>query len=90
MSTAKTTQIDQPAPTKPPFLMPGDVTPEVLRTWEMGCRQYFKHKDVPAKEQVSKVAWGMQEPSIQEWYLNDQEHMDTLTFEDYMAKVCKY
>jgi hypothetical protein len=32
----------------------------------------------------------MQEPSIQEWYLNDQERMDALTFKDYMAEVCEY
>ncbi|KAG2095734.1 uncharacterized protein F5147DRAFT_778632 [Suillus discolor] len=90
MSTTKTARVDQPAPTKPPFLTPGDITPEVLRTWEMGCRQYFKHKDIPVDEQVGKVAWGMQEPSVQEWYLNDQERMDELTFGEYMDEVRAY
>ncbi|KAG1718917.1 hypothetical protein EDD22DRAFT_792022, partial [Suillus occidentalis] len=90
MTTTKNARVDQPAPTKPPFLTPGDITPEVLRTWEMGCRQYFKHKAVPADEQVGKVAWGMQEPAIQEWYLNDQERMDKLTFDAYIAEVRAY
>ncbi|KAG2746933.1 hypothetical protein P692DRAFT_20781250, partial [Suillus brevipes Sb2] len=90
MTTTKTARVDQPAPTKPPFLTPGDITPEVLRTWEMGCRQYFKHKDIPAEEQVGKVAWGMQEPSVQEWYLNDQDRMDKLKFNEYMSEVRAY
>ncbi|KAG1863435.1 hypothetical protein C8R48DRAFT_773477 [Suillus tomentosus] len=90
MSTTKTARVDQPAPTKPPFLTPGDITPEVLHTWEMGCRQYFKHKDIPVDEQVGKVAWGMQEPSVQEWYLDDQERMDELTFGKYMDEVRAY
>ncbi|KIK41443.1 hypothetical protein CY34DRAFT_85364, partial [Suillus luteus UH-Slu-Lm8-n1] len=90
MSTTKIARVDQPAPTKPPFLTPGDLTPEAIRKWEMGCRQYFKHKEVPADEQVGKVAWGMQEPSIQDWYLNDQDRMDLLTFPEYMAEFCAY
>lgn len=90
MTTSKVARVDQPALTKPPFLTPGDITPEALRSWEMGCRQYFKHKNVPSDEQVGKVAWGMQEPLIQDWYLNDQERMDELTFTEYMAEVRAY
>ncbi|KAG1760460.1 hypothetical protein EDD22DRAFT_781129, partial [Suillus occidentalis] len=70
--------------------MLGDLTPEAICKWEMGCRQYFKHKEVPTNEQVGKVAWGMQEPSIQDWYLNDQDHMDSLTFTEYMAEFHAY
>lgn len=87
---SKSACIEQPALTKPPFLTPGDITPEVLCTWEMGCQQYFKHKDIPIEEQVGKVAWRMQEPSIQEWYLTDQDRMDDLTFDEYMAEVHAY
>ncbi|KIK38836.1 hypothetical protein CY34DRAFT_90294, partial [Suillus luteus UH-Slu-Lm8-n1] len=90
MSTSKTARVKQPAPTKPPFLTPGDITPEALRSWEVGCRQYFKHKAVPGEEQVGKVAWGMQEPSIQDWYINDQERMDKLSFDKYMKEVRAY
>lgn len=89
-TTTKIACVDQPAPTKPPFLTPGEITPEVLRKWEMGCRQFFKHKKIPAEEQVGTVAWGMQEPTIQEWYLNDQDRMDKLTFKEYMAEVRTY
>lgn len=90
MSSSKTARVDQPAFTKPPFLTPGDITPEVLRNWEIGCRQYFKHKSIPAEEQVGKVAWGMQEPTVQEWYIVDQERLDKLTFDAYMAEVRAY
>lgn len=90
MSASKTARVEQPSATKPPFLTPGDITPEALRSWEVGCRQYFKHKAVPGEEQVGKVAWGMQEPSIQDWYINDQERMDKLTFVEYMKEVRAY
>ncbi|KAG1802447.1 uncharacterized protein BJ212DRAFT_1304812 [Suillus subaureus] len=89
-NTSKNAHVDQSAPTKPPFLTPGDITLEVLQNWEMGCRQFIKHKEVAAEEQVGKVVWGMQEPSIQELYLNDQECINRLTFEDYMAEVHIY
>ncbi|KAG2065369.1 hypothetical protein BDR04DRAFT_1121922 [Suillus decipiens] len=52
MLGTKTTHVEQPAPTKPPFLSTGDITPKILCNWEMGCRQYFKHKDIPEEEQV--------------------------------------
>jgi hypothetical protein len=39
---------------------------------------------------VRKVAWGMQDPIAQDWYLNNQEVFDALTFKEYMAKVRDY
>lgn len=56
----------------------------------MGCHQFFRHKDIPEDEQVGKVVWGMQEPSVQEWYLNDQERLDKLSFDKYIAEVRAY
>ncbi|KAG2347974.1 hypothetical protein BDR05DRAFT_996297 [Suillus weaverae] len=52
----------------------------------MGCIQFFLHKETKDEEKVRKVAWGMQDPIIQDWYLNDQEHMDKLTFKEYLAE----
>jgi len=56
----------------------------------MGCHQFFKHKKIPVDEKVGMVVWGMQEPTIQEWYLNDQDRMDKLSFNEYMAEVRAY
>jgi hypothetical protein len=87
---SKTARVEQAAANKPPFLTPGDVSPEVLRAWEMGCRQFFMHKSIDPTEQVAKVAWGMQDPRIQDWYLNDQDRIDDLSFAEYLAEVRSY
>ncbi|KAG2346923.1 hypothetical protein BDR05DRAFT_1046205 [Suillus weaverae] len=74
-------------PLKPPFLTVREVTPKALWSWEMGCTQFFIHKDVSKKEMVKKVTWGMQDPWIQDWYITNQEHIDLMTFKEYMAEV---
>lgn len=53
----------------------------------MGCTQFFIHKDVPAEEMVKKIAWGMQDPRIQDWYITRQEDLDALSFREYMVEV---
>ncbi|KAG2364666.1 hypothetical protein BDR07DRAFT_1482290 [Suillus spraguei] len=35
---------------------------------------------------VKKVAWGMQEPVIQDWYSNNQARLDALFFKNYMEE----
>lgn len=86
----KTAHVEQLSASKPPFLTVGELTPEALRSWEMGCTQFFLHKEVKEEEMVRKVAWGMQGAVIQDWYMNDRERIDKLTFAKYMAEVRNY
>ncbi|KAG2138055.1 uncharacterized protein EDB93DRAFT_726219 [Suillus bovinus] len=86
-SSSKTARVEQASASKPPFLTMGEVTPEALRSWEMGCAQFFMHKNVPEEDMVKKVAWGMQDPRIQDWYLMNQEEIDAMSFKKYMAEV---
>ncbi|KAG1803252.1 uncharacterized protein BJ212DRAFT_1304647 [Suillus subaureus] len=65
-ATTKMACIEQVLASKPPFLTAGQITPEALHGWEMGCTQYFLHKEVKDDEEVKKVAWGMQDPIIQD------------------------
>lgn len=83
-------KVEQAAPSKPPTLSAGQITPEILRAWENGCTQFFLHKEVKDDEKVKKVAWGMQDPIVQDWYLNDQAKFDALTFAEYMKEVRTY
>jgi hypothetical protein len=53
----------------------------------MGCTQYFNLKSVPDDEMVKKVAWGMQDPRIHDWYLTNQEEIDAMPFKVYMMLV---
>ncbi|KIK36119.1 hypothetical protein CY34DRAFT_95004, partial [Suillus luteus UH-Slu-Lm8-n1] len=87
---SKVARVEQPAVNKPPTLTAGEISPEVFRAWEMCCRQFFMHKEVPENEMVKKVAWGMQEPIIQDWYLNDQDRFNSLSFADYIKEVRDY
>ncbi|KAG1841699.1 hypothetical protein DFJ58DRAFT_610860, partial [Suillus subalutaceus] len=77
----------QSSASKPPLLTAGEITPDALWSWEMGCIQFFMHKDVPEDEMVRKVAWGLQEPRIQDWYMTNQDEIDLMTFKEYMAEV---
>ncbi|KAG1760618.1 hypothetical protein EDD22DRAFT_900292 [Suillus occidentalis] len=45
-----------------PILTVGEISPEVLLAWEMGCRQFLMHKNVPETEMVRKT-----------WYLDDHD-----------------
>ncbi|KAG1797477.1 uncharacterized protein HD556DRAFT_1212875, partial [Suillus plorans] len=82
--------VEQTSASTPLFLAAGELTPEVLHAWEMGCTQFFLHKEVKDDEMVKKVAWGMQEPVMQDWYSNNQARLDGLTFKDYMEDVHSY
>jgi hypothetical protein len=50
----------------------------------------FIHKEVKDNEKVKKVVWGMEDPIVQDWYLNNQAKFDALTFTDYLKEVCMY
>ncbi|KAG1786930.1 uncharacterized protein HD556DRAFT_1247607, partial [Suillus plorans] len=89
-TNSKLARVEQLSASKPPFLTAGELTPEALRSWELGCTQFFLHKEVKEGEMVKKVAWGMQDPVMQDWYSNNQVHLDKLTFKDYMAEVRSY
>ncbi|KAG2078260.1 hypothetical protein BDR04DRAFT_1088024 [Suillus decipiens] len=87
MSASKNARVKQSSASNPPFLTVGEITPEALLSWEMACMQFFIHKDVPEDERVKKVARGMQDPRIQNWYLTNKEEIDALSFREYMIEI---
>ncbi|KAG1868723.1 hypothetical protein C8R48DRAFT_771505 [Suillus tomentosus] len=89
-STNKTVRVEQASASKPPFLITGQIMPEALQGWEMSCMQFFLHKEVKDDEKVKKVAWGMQDTIIQDWYLNNQEELEELSFREFIAVVHNY
>ncbi|KAF9218370.1 hypothetical protein BS17DRAFT_811703 [Gyrodon lividus] len=72
---------------KAPIITVGNITPEALQSWEMGCKQYFLHRSIDSAEQVQKIAWNLQDPCIQDWYINDYDRIDKLTFSAFMEEV---
>ena len=84
---SKNAIVEQPDGTKPPVLTAGIITPETARAWERACRQFFLQKNVPEGDQVKRVAWGMHDPRLQDWYLTEQEEIDKLSFAEYMSQL---
>ncbi|KAF9226046.1 hypothetical protein BS17DRAFT_806992 [Gyrodon lividus] len=78
---------EQSAAHKAPIITVGNITPKALRSWEMGCKQYFLHRSIDSAEQVQKIALNLQDPRIQDWYLNDYDRIDKLTFSAFMEEV---
>ncbi|KIK73954.1 hypothetical protein PAXRUDRAFT_20343 [Paxillus rubicundulus Ve08.2h10] len=74
---------------KPPIITAGEITPDALRTREMGCKQYFRIKTVDEANHVPFVAWNLQDPCIQDWYSNDAERLNKLDFNEFVAEVRK-
>ncbi|KAG2078332.1 hypothetical protein BDR04DRAFT_1112561 [Suillus decipiens] len=70
--TAKVAHVEQVSASKPPFLTAGKITPEALCAWEMGCIQFFLHKE---------------DLVVQDWYLNNQAKFDKMSFKDYLAET---
>ncbi|KAH7904200.1 hypothetical protein BJ138DRAFT_1019457, partial [Hygrophoropsis aurantiaca] len=78
--------VEQSAPSKPPTLTPGDISPAVARNWDMACRTYFMHKRINAEDQVKMIAFGMLDPRLQNWYITNSEQLDVLSFPDYLKE----
>ncbi len=67
----------------------GDLTPGGICAFEMVCKSYFWFKDVLDKEKVGRIAWGIQDPHIQSWYMANQEQINNMSFSRYMAELCQ-
>ncbi|KAG1773665.1 hypothetical protein EV702DRAFT_1129842 [Suillus placidus] len=83
----KTASVDQSAPSKPPKLLAGELTPEVARDWENACSTYFMHKVIEEKNQVKMIAFGMLDPRLHTWYLAQRVTLDAGTFDEYMTAL---
>ncbi|KAG1850163.1 hypothetical protein F4604DRAFT_82826 [Suillus subluteus] len=84
---AKTATVDQSSPSKPPKLLAGELTPEVVHDWQNTCLTYFMHKEIEDKNQVKMIAFGMLDPRIHTWYLAQQATLDAGTFNDYIMAL---
>ncbi|KIO13808.1 hypothetical protein M404DRAFT_121464, partial [Pisolithus tinctorius Marx 270] len=74
----------------PPFLTAGDITPEGLHSWELGCENYFWLKSVAEDVQVAKVVGHLLDPHVQDWISNNGDRLTALTFAEFMDEVRTY
>ena len=71
----------------PPILTTGILTPALLCTFQMGMLQYFSQHNITADKHVSSIVWGLHDPKIQNWYINDTAHINMLVFKAFMDEV---
>ncbi|KAH7903753.1 hypothetical protein BJ138DRAFT_979514, partial [Hygrophoropsis aurantiaca] len=83
--SSKNASIKHADATKPPILTAGILTPEIARAWENSCLQFFQQKDVAEDKQVQRVAWGMRDARLSDWYLTNKAQIDGSTFAEYMT-----
>ncbi|KAG2073366.1 hypothetical protein BDR04DRAFT_1116284 [Suillus decipiens] len=69
--TRAVTHVEQVSASKSPFLTTGQISPEGLCAWEMGCAQLFLHKEVKDDEKVKKVAWDFMDKVHTHWLPTD-------------------
>ncbi|KAG1897422.1 uncharacterized protein F5891DRAFT_1191864 [Suillus fuscotomentosus] len=83
----RTAKVEQSAPSKPPRLLAGELTPEVVCDWDNTCTTYFMHKDIEAADQVKMIAFGMLDARLHTWYLAQRAILDAGTFNEYMTAL---
>jgi hypothetical protein len=71
---------------RPPTLLAGDITPEVMRSFELACLGYFDNKDVEDNKQVRKILSCIQDPRIIDWIGTERDRLLTLSFAQFMAE----
>ncbi|KAG8218243.1 hypothetical protein J3R82DRAFT_3842 [Butyriboletus roseoflavus] len=40
-------------------------------------------------QQVINIAWNLQDPYIQDWYINDADCLNALSFNEFIKEICK-
>lgn len=90
-SNGKKIAVAQSTLTKhPPVLTLGTITPEAVSIFERHCPYHFLACKVLAVDQVTTIAFGFQDPLIQDWYFNDVDTWNAMTFAEFMTAFRKH
>ncbi|KAH9927786.1 uncharacterized protein B0H18DRAFT_875288, partial [Fomitopsis serialis] len=70
-----------------PVVSAGKLTPALILQWEAACTAFFREREVKDEDKVAKVAFGFQDELIQDWYINDSENINAMTFPNFVNKI---
>lgn len=70
-----------------PVLTDGVLTPHILTVYENTVLDHFEDKQYPAADQVCKILGGIQTAEVREWFTTDRDHIQKLTFAEFMAEI---
>ncbi|RXW12425.1 hypothetical protein EST38_g13429 [Candolleomyces aberdarensis] len=75
------------APKVPPTLRPGDITPEIARHFENGCKSYISDKGIKEDEQVRRILNScFQDNRIIHWVDCNRERFEAMSFAEFMVE----
>jgi hypothetical protein len=80
--------LENDSATKPPILRPGDITPDVMRNFEIACLGYFENKDIPVDKHVRKILSCLKDSRIIDWISFNRECLLELSFTEFMTELC--
>jgi hypothetical protein len=72
---------------KLPILLAGEIDPAVMRTFELGCLDFFDSKEIKEEDQVQKILGCFRDNQICDWISGDCNRLLTLFFPDFMAEL---
>lgn len=72
---------------KSPILLAGEIDPAVMRTFELGCLDFFDCKEIKEGDQVRKILGCFRDTRIRDWINGDRNRLLTLSFADFMTEL---
>ena len=72
---------------KSPTLLAGEIDPAVMRTFELGCLDFFDCKEIKEEDQVRKILGSFRDTRIRNWISGDRNRLLTLSFSDFMSEL---
>ena len=72
------------------ILTGGEISPIVLRLWEMACEDFFTaNRKLEAADYVGAVLPGLKDMRFHDWITSHCARLSTLAFSDFMKLLCK-
>ncbi|EIW74139.1 hypothetical protein CONPUDRAFT_160389, partial [Coniophora puteana RWD-64-598 SS2] len=77
----------QAAPTKPPVLTAGDLTPETVQDLEDALDRFYHMKDVADARHISYAMYAFQDRQISDWITTNRVTLKELSVVDFFTKL---
>ena len=72
---------------RPPIMTDGEVTPGVVRHFELVCGTYFMYaKGISEEQKVARLLGSFKNPDIKAWIIMNRTTLAALTFPDFMKE----
>ncbi|KZT19352.1 hypothetical protein NEOLEDRAFT_1152037 [Neolentinus lepideus HHB14362 ss-1] len=87
-SSTKYASVEQSSTKSIPFLLPGELTSTIICDWAEACELFCENqKDLKPENYVKKVAWGMQNLDMRDWYQTEKAKINAYTLPEYIEAM---